>query len=90
MRLNSSKFRFFSATALFFQILIFAIVGTTTGYDPLLGTDNSDSAKLGLLLQMSLIPAAILFISMLIFLKFYNITKEEAIETKKKLIAMNL
>ena len=82
--------RFFSATALFFQILIFAIVGTITGYNPLLGTDNSDFAKLGLLLQMSLIPAAILFISMLIFLKFYTITKEDAIETKKKLIAMNL
>ncbi len=82
--------RFFSATALFFQILIFAIVGTITGYNPLLGTDNSNFAKSGLLLQMSLIPAAILFISMLIFLKFYTITKEEAIETKNKLIAMNL
>ena len=82
--------RFFSATALFFQILIFAIVGTTTGYDAQLGTNNSEPAKFGLLLQMSLIPAAILFISMLIFLKFYTITKEDAMETKKKLIAMNL
>lgn len=82
--------RFFTATALFWQILIFAIVGTTTGYDPQLGTENSDFAKLGLLLQMSVIPAAILFISMLFFLKFYTVTKEKAIEIKKKLIEMNL
>jgi len=82
--------RFFSATALFWQILIFAIVGTTTGYDPQLGTDNSEYAKSGLLLQMSLIPAAILGICMLLFLKYYKITKDTAIETKKKLIEMNL
>lgn len=82
--------RFFSATALFWQILIFAIVGTTTGYDPQLGTNNSDFAKLGLLLQMSLIPAIILLISVLIFVKYYTISKDLAIENKKKLIEMKL
>ncbi len=82
--------RFFSATALFWQILIFAIVGTTTGYDPQLGTNNSDFAKLGLLLQMSLIPAIILLISLLVFVKYYTISKELAIENKNKLIEMNL
>jgi Na+/melibiose symporter-like transporter len=82
--------RFFSATALFWQILIFAVVGTTTGYDPQLGTNNSNVAKLGLLLQMSLIPAIILLISLLFFMKFYTITKDQAIETKNKLIELKL
>ena len=82
--------RFFSATAIFWQVLIFAVVGTITGYDPQLGTKNSDFAKLGLLLQMSLIPAAMMFISSLIFFKLYTITKEIAIENKNKLIELDL
>jgi GPH family glycoside/pentoside/hexuronide:cation symporter len=82
--------RFFSATAIFWQILIFAIVGTITGYDPQLGTKNSDFAKLGLLLQMSLIPATLMFISSLIFFNLYTITKETAMENKKRLIEMDL
>ncbi|TFG29007.1 MAG: MFS transporter [Promethearchaeota archaeon] len=82
--------RFFSATAIFWQVLIFAIVGTITGYDPQLGTKNSDFAKLGLILQMSLIPATLMFISSFIFFKLYTITKEIAIENKHKLIEMDL
>jgi Na+/melibiose symporter-like transporter len=82
--------RFFSATALFWQILIFAIVAITTGYDAQLGTKNSDFAKLGLLLQMSLIPAAILLISVLFFMKFYTISKDQAVEIKKELLKINL
>jgi GPH family glycoside/pentoside/hexuronide:cation symporter len=82
--------RFFSATAIFWQVLIFAVVGTITGYDPALGTKNSDFAKLGLLLQMSLIPAVIMLVSSLLFLKLYTITKEEAIEIKIKLIELDL
>ena len=82
--------RFFSATALFWQVLIFAIVGTITGYDPQLGTENSDFAKLGLLLQMSIIPATIMVISSLIFFKLYDITKEISIINTKKLIELDL
>ena len=82
--------RFFSATAIFWQVLIFAIVGTITGYDPQLGTENSDFAKLGLLLQMSIIPATIMLISSLIFFKLYDITKEISINNKKKLIELDL
>ena len=82
--------RFFSATGIFWQVLIFAIVGTITGYDPALGTKNSDFAKLGLLIQMSIIPATILLISLLIFFKLYTVTKEIAIENKQKLIELDL
>ena len=93
IREESSYFgiwRFFSATSIFWQVLIFTVVQTMTGYDPLLGTKNSDLAKLGLNLQMSLVPATCTLISVLIFWKLYTITKEQAIETKKKLIEMNL
>jgi len=82
--------RFFSATAIFWQVLIFAIVGTITGYDPQLGTENSDFAKLGLLLQMSIIPATIMLISSLIFFKLYDITKEISVNNQKKLIELDL
>ena len=82
--------RFFSATGIFFQVLIFTIVQTLTGYDPLLGPDNTDLAKFGLLLQMSLVPAACMLIIALIFWKFTTVTKEKAIENKKKLIELNL
>jgi GPH family glycoside/pentoside/hexuronide:cation symporter len=82
--------RFFSATGIFWQVLIFAIVGTITGYDPALGTKNSDFAKLGLNLQMSLIPATLMVIGALIFFKLYTVTKDLAIENKQKLIDLDL
>ncbi|MFX1340643.1 MAG: MFS transporter, partial [Promethearchaeota archaeon] len=93
IREESSYFgilRFFSATGIFWQVLIFAVVQTITGYDPLLGTRNSDLAKLGLNLQMSLVPATCMLISVLIFWKLYTISKDQAIENKKKLIEMKL
>ncbi|MBA7537529.1 Melibiose carrier protein [subsurface metagenome] len=82
--------RFFSATGIFWQVLIFTIVGTITGYDPALGNKNSDFAKLGLNIQMSIIPATIMIISLLIFFKLYTVTKEMAIENKTKLIKLDL
>jgi Na+/melibiose symporter-like transporter len=82
--------RFFSATGIFWQVLIFTIVSTITGYNPALGTKNSDFAKLGLLLQMSLIPATIMLISSLIFYKLYTVTKDMAVENKAKLIELDL
>ena len=93
IRVESSYFgilRIFSATSIFWQVLIFAVVQTATGYNPALGTKNSDLAKLGLNLQMSLVPATCTLIAVLIFWKLYSISKEQAIETKKKLIEMNL
>ena len=82
--------RFFAATGIFWQILIFTVVQTITGYDPALGTNNSEFAKLGLNLQMSLIPAVLMVISALIFFKMYTVTKEMAIENKQKLIDLDL
>jgi hypothetical protein len=61
-----------------------------TGYDPLLGTKNSDLAKLGLKLQLSLIPGLILLICTILFMKLNIISKEVAIQNKEKLLELGL
>jgi len=82
--------RVFSAFSYFFQALIFAIVATITGYNPALGTNNSEFAKFGLKLQMSIIPMIIILIGTILFIFMYKITKEDAIKNKEKLIEMDL
>ena len=85
-------FRFFSATAIFWQILIFLVVQTFTGYDPTIDyvTVAPELARIGLNAQISIIPASITLITTLIFMKLYTITKDKAIENKHKLKEMNL
>ncbi|MHA1195020.1 MAG: MFS transporter [Promethearchaeota archaeon] len=82
--------RVFSAFSYFFQTLIFAIVAILTGYDPALGTANTEIAKLGLKVQMSLIPLIINTIGLIIFILMYKITKEQAEHNKLELIKLNL
>ena len=88
--------RFFSATGLVWQVLIFMIVAYMTGYNPNIEYDYSKGiipsqlARIGLNMQISVIPGAILLIAALIFFKFNTITKEVAIENKKKLFEMGL
>ena len=88
--------RFFTATGLVWQVLIFMIVSYITGYNPNIEYDYSKGivpsqiARIGLNMQISVIPAAIFLIAGLIFLKFNTITKEVALENKKKLIEMGL
>lgn len=86
--------RFFSATGIFFQILIFLLVEAFTGYDPNLTywnpTPPTDLMRIGLNLRASLIPAIIYLITALIYLKFNKVTAEVAEENKKKLIEMGL
>jgi GPH family glycoside/pentoside/hexuronide:cation symporter len=82
--------RVFSAFSYFFQTLIFAIVAIFSGYNPALGTRNSEIAKFGLKLQMSIIPMIILLIGAIIFVLMYKISKEDAIKNKEKLIEMGL
>ena len=86
----TSVWKFFTAFSYFFQTLIFAIVATITGYDPALGTNNSEFAKFGLKLQMSIIPMIVTLIGTILFIFMYNITKEDALKNKEKLIEMDL
>ncbi|NVM19144.1 MAG: hypothetical protein HWN80_15625 [Candidatus Lokiarchaeota archaeon] len=54
------------------------------------GVIPTQLARIGLNLQISMIPATILLIASLIYLKFNTITKEVAIENRKKLLEMDL
>ncbi len=88
--------RFFTATAIVWQIFIFLIVSTITGYDPSIDYDYAKGVtptliqRIGLNMQVTVIPASLLLIAVIIFIKFNDITKEVAIENKKKLIEMGL
>jgi GPH family glycoside/pentoside/hexuronide:cation symporter len=86
--------RVFSAFSYASQTIIFAIVTSFSGFDANL--DWADSfhqtalAKLGLKLQMSLIPLGIILIGVIVFIFMYNITKEKAFENTEKLVELNL
>ncbi len=82
--------RVFTAFSYFFQTLIFSIISGFTGYDPALGTANSDLAKFGLKFQMSIIPMIIILIAILIFGFMYKISKEDAENNKINLIERGL
>jgi len=66
------------------QIAIFAIIHVLTGFVE--GqTSQSASAQLGIRLHMSVIPAIILLICMIIFWKKYPLTPEKTFEIRKQL-----
>jgi Na+/melibiose symporter-like transporter len=82
--------RIFTGFSYVFQTLIFAIVSSYTGYIPAKGKNQTELARFGLKLQMSLIPMFIILIGIIIFVYFYKISKEQAVTNKKKLIEMKL
>lgn len=83
-------FRVFSAFTYFFQSLIFVVVWTLTGYTPEKRANQTELARLGLKLNVSLIPAALAVVSIIIFAIMYTITEEKALTNKKKLVEMGL
>jgi len=83
-------FRVFSAFTYFFQSLIFVVVWTLTGYTPEKRANQTELARLGLKLNVSLIPAALAVVSILIFAFMYTITEEKALINKQKLVEMGL
>ncbi|MBY9003582.1 MAG: MFS transporter [Candidatus Lokiarchaeota archaeon] len=82
--------RVFSAFAYFFQVLIFTIVGAITGFDAAQIPSIDPTVRLGLNIQMSLIPMVINLIGAFVLLLTYSITKEKAVENKAKLVEMGL
>ncbi len=83
-------FRVFSAFTYFFQSLIFVVVWTLTGYTPEKRANQTELARLGLKLNVSLIPAALAVVSIIIFAIMYSITEEKALINKTKLVEMGL
>jgi GPH family glycoside/pentoside/hexuronide:cation symporter len=83
-------FRVFSAFTYFFQSLIFVVVWTLTGYVPERRANQTELAKLGLKLNISLIPAALALLATIIFAIMYTITEEKAHQNKQKLAELGL
>lgn len=81
--------RIFSGYSYFFQTLIFAIVGFFSGYDERKAL-QSEAAKLGIQLQVSLIPLLILLIGIFILAFTYKIRKEDAAANVIKLKELGL
>lgn len=82
--------KIFTAFSYVFQALIFAIVSAYTGYIPVKGKNQTELARFGLKLQMSLIPMVIILIGIIIFAIYYEISKEDAFANKKKLMELGL
>jgi len=82
--------RIFSAYSYTFQAFIFAIVGSITGYNAAFGTHQTELAKLGLNLQMSLIPMIINIIGVISLILMYKISKADAEANRDKLLEMGL
>jgi len=82
--------RVFSAFSWFFQTLIFVIVWTITGYVPAKGANQTELAKFGLKLIISVIPFVIMLIGIVIFALMYTLTKDIASENRKKLLEMGI
>ncbi|MFX1338249.1 MAG: MFS transporter [Promethearchaeota archaeon] len=82
--------RVFSAFSWFFQTLIFVIVWTITGYVPSKGANQTELAKFGLKLIISLIPFLFVVLGIIIFAIIYSISKEEAQLNRKKLLELGL
>jgi len=82
--------RVFSAFSWFFQTLIFVIVWAITGYVPARGADQTELAKLGLKLIISLIPFVFVVLGIIIFASMYTITKEQAKSNREKLLELGL
>jgi len=78
----------FSATSKTTSALLLALVVAIFLYDPLKGTENTEFAKFGLLVYISIIPLIITIISGILIWKLFNISKEMAVDNKEKLLKL--
>lgn len=70
------------------QILILLFITLAFGYDPTLGTGNTDLAKFGLFFQITGVLCILCLITGIIFWKLFDITPEKAILIKEKLLEL--
>ena len=70
------------------QIVILLLITIAFGYNPTLGTSNTDQAKFGLLFQITGALAILCLITGIIFWKLFDISPEKAIENKERLLEL--
>ena len=80
---------FFMRFSLIAQALIFAIVHVLTGFNPMRGT-QTDLALIGIRLQSAIVPAIVVILGLLVFLKYYDLTPEKTAINKQKLKELGL
>jgi Na+/melibiose symporter-like transporter len=76
------------STNLAIQALAFAVIWAIFGYDPLLGTENTDLAKFGLLFTISVFLGIVSLLAGIAFWKLFDITKEREEEIKEHLLKL--
>ena len=70
------------------QIVILLGITIVFGYDPTIGTSNTDQAKFGLLFQITGVLAILCLIVGILFWKLYDITPEKAKANKERLLEL--
>lgn len=72
------------------QAITFALTSVFTGFDPDLGTSNTDFALWGLRIQYAVVPLFIILVGGIAFWKLYDLTPEKVRKNKSKLVELNL
>ena len=70
------------------QIVILLGITIVFGYDPTIGTSNTDIAKFGLLFQITGILSILCLVTGIIFWRLYDITPEKAKANKERLLEL--
>jgi Na+/melibiose symporter-like transporter len=70
------------------QIIILLLITIAFGYDPILGTQNTDFAKFGLLFQITGVLSILCLVTGIIFWKLFDITPSKAESLKEKLLEL--
>ena len=70
------------------QVIILLLITIAFGYDPTLGTGNTDFAKFGLLFQITGVLSILCLVTGIIFWKLFDITPEKAESIKEKLLEL--
>ncbi len=78
----------FSATTKTWSAVLFAVIVAIFLYDPLKGTENTEFAKFGVLVYLSILPMIITIISGILVWKLFDITKEQAVKNKESLLKL--
>ena len=80
---------FFMRLSVGVQVLVMGSIQLLTGFDPA-ATTQTELAKLGLRLTVSIAPMIILTIGIILFWMLYDITPEKGAQIREKLIELNL
>ncbi len=70
------------------QVIILLLITIAFGYDPTLGTGNTDFAKFGLLFQITGVLSILCLVTGIIFWKLFDITPEKTESIKEKLLEL--